>query len=280
MAEAGESEADMNRAVTSKPPLITRTPQRVQKRKDKAPQRRAMVLPYVVVFALLALIPLWRYLIVWGTQWGYLTIKRIEIKGNSRISSEQIKRWTGIKEGLHMLNFDLRGVTGIAEAQPWIRSLLVERKFPYTVSIEVEEKLPVAIWEERDNRFLMDEFGYLLEPVRGRESFSSLPVLTCFGQCGCRAGQRCPFPYWSNGLSMVETMKECAPELMNEVVKICIASENQVIVFLTQGRKLLVDMTTIRARFPLLKALIHKIPEQWQSMGYCDVRFDNKIIFG
>ena len=270
----------MSRAVSSKPPLIKRTPQRVQKRRCKAPRRRAMVLPYVVVFVLLGLIPLGRYLIVWGTRWGYLTVKRIEITGNSRISSEQIKMWTGIKEGLHMLNFDLRGVTGVAEAQPWIRSLLVERKFPYTVSIEVEEKLPVAIWEGRDNRFLMDEFGCLLEPVRGRKSFSSLPVITCIGHFDCRAGQRCPFPYWSNGLSMAETMKECAPEIMKEVVKICIVSENQVIVFLTQGRKLLVDMETMRAKLPLLKALIRKMPKQWRSMGYCDVRFDNKIIFG
>ncbi|MGA1796553.1 MAG: cell division protein FtsQ/DivIB [bacterium] len=270
----------MSRPVTSKPPLIKRTPQRVQKRKGKAPRRRASVLPYVVMFVIVALIPLGRHLIEWGTRWGYLTVKRIEITGNSRISSEQIKMWTGIKEGLNMLNFDLDGVTGIAEAQPWIRSLLVERRFPYTVSIEVEEKLPVAIWEEEDNRFLMDEFGCLLEPVRGRDSFSSLPVMTCFGHFDCKAGRRCPFPYWSNGLSMVEIMKECAPEFMNEVVKICIVSEDQVTVFLTQGRKLLVDMETIRAKFPLLKALIRKMPEQWRSMGYCDVRFDNKIIFG
>jgi len=239
-----------------------------------------MMMPWVVMLALMSLIPLSKCLISWGTQWGYLTIKRIEIRGNKRISSEQIKMWTGIKEGLNMLNFDLGGVTGIAEAQPWIRSLFIERKFPYTVSIEVEEKLPVAIWEDRDNRFLMDEFGCLLEPVRDNESFSSLPVLTCLEHCGSRAGRRCPFPYWSNGLSMVEIMNDCAPELRNEVVKICTVSENHVIVFLTQGRKLLVDMATIRAKFPLLKALIHKMPEQWRTMGYCDVRFDNKIIFG
>jgi hypothetical protein len=107
-----------------------------------------------------------------------------------------------------------------------------------------------------------------------------LPVLSCCKEAGLRRGQRCLFPYWANGLSIVEYIKEMIPDMMNEVVKICILSEDQVILLLTNGRKVLINMTNIRIKFPLLRALIEKVPGQWQSMRYCDLRFNGKIIFG
>ena len=179
-----------------------------------------------------------------------------------------------------MLNFDLTRVSSVAEAEPWIRSVVVERKFPGILSIQVEENMPVVIWEDEGNLFLMDEFGFLLERIQEKEAYSTLPVLTCLKKMGSQAGQRCPFPYWSNGLSVLENMKGIMPEIIDDILKICILSEDQVIIFLTNGRKVLLSMATSRIKFPLLKGLIEKIPDQWQSMGYCDLRFEGKIIFG
>jgi len=78
----------------------------------------------------------------------------------------------------------------------------------------------------------------------------------------------------------MEDIKEMIPDMMNEVVKICILSEDQVIILLTNGRKVLMRLTSSRIKLSLLRALIEKVPEQWQSMGYCDLRFKDSIIFG
>ena len=260
--------------------LINKSKQKVRKKRVIRNREPSKILPYLVMFALLILIPLWQRLFTLATRWSYLKVKEIEIKGNYRITSEQIRLWTGVKEGLNMLNFDLSRVSSVAEAQPWIRSGVVERKFPDILSIQVEENMPVVIWEDGGNLFLMDEFGFLLEGIQEKEKYSSLPVLTCLKKMGSKAGQRCPFPYWSNGLSVVENIRVVMPEIIADVLKICILSEDQVIIFLTNGRKVLLSMSTSRMKFPLLKGLIEKIPDQWQTMGYCDLRFDGKIIFG
>jgi cell division protein FtsQ len=264
----------------SNPDLVGKKKQRVKKKKVKIKRKPSKILPYAVIFTFLAMIPMWKHLFILGAQWSYLKIKEIEIRGISRITPEQIKMWTGIKEGLNILNFDLTIVSSIAEAQPWIRSVVVERKFPCTVSIHVEENLPVAIWEDGGKRFLMDEFGFLLEKINDKDFYVKLPVLTCFKEVGSHPGQRCLFPYWSNGICVVENIKDFIPDIMKEVVKICILSEDQVIIFLTKGRKVLMSMSTGRIKLPLLRALIEKMPDQWQSMGYCDLRFNNSIIFG
>ena len=262
------------------PKLVSKGKQKIKKKKIRKNIRPTKALPCLVILAFLILIPLSRHLFILGAKWGYLRIKEIEIKGINRITPEQIKKWTGIKEGLNLLNFDLTCASNIAEAQPWIKSLVLERKFPSTLTIQVEENLPVAVWEDGEKLFLMDEFGFLLEDINARDNYSNLPVLSCCKKIGLRAGQRCPFSYWSNGLSVVEDIKEMIPDVMNEVVKICILSEDQVIILLTNGRKVLISMTNSRIKFPLLRALIEKVPAQWQSMGYCDLRFENKIIFG
>jgi len=260
--------------------LVSKRQQQVKKKKAKRRGSSTYILPYFVLVILLSLIPISRHLFILGAKWGYLKIQQIDIKGNYRITPEQIRLWTGIKEGLNILKFDLNCVTSIAEAQPWIKSLVIERKFPYTVSIQVEENSPAAIWEDGDDLFLMDEFGFLLENIRQKGDFPSLPVLACMKEMGSRVGQRCPFPYWSSGMSIVENIQETMPCLLKDVMKICIFSEDQAIIFLTKGRTLLVDISTSPFKFPLLKTLIEKMPEQWESMGYCDLRFEGKIIFG
>lgn len=262
------------------PKLVGKSKQKVKKKRTKTQGRPSKILPYLVILVSLTLIPLCRHLFILGAKWSYLRIKEIEIKGINKITPEQIRMWTGIKEGLNMLNFDLTCASSIAEAQPWIRSLVVERKFPCTVTIKVEENLPVAIWEDGEKRFLMDEFGFLLDNIHTKDSSMTLPVLSCCKEVGLRAGQRCPFPYWSNGLSVAEDIKAMIPDMMNEVKKICILSEDQVMILLTNGRKILLSMTNSRIKFPLLRGLIEKVPCQWQSMGYCDLRFNDKIIFG
>ncbi|MGA1865327.1 MAG: cell division protein FtsQ/DivIB [bacterium] len=262
------------------PKLVGKDKQKIKKKKGKKNIRPSKALPCLIILASLILIPLCRHLFVFGAKWGYLRIKEIEIKGIKRITPEQIKMWTGIKEGLNMLNFDLNCASSIAEAQPWIKSLVMERNFPSTVTIQVEENLPVAIWEDGEKRFLMDEFGFLLEEIYTKDTYINLPVLSCCKEAGFRVNQRCPFPYWSNGLSIVEDIKAMIPDMMNEVVKICILSEDQVIILLTNERKVFISMTNSPVKFPLLRALIEKVPAQWQSMGYCDLRFNDKIIFG
>lgn len=232
---------------------------------------------FLLILMSLILIPLGRRLLVISNKWDYIKIKHINIKGNNRISIEQIKTWAGIEEGLNILSLDLDRITSLAQAQPWIRSLSVERRFPDSLSIRVEESFPVAVWEDEGKQYSMDEFGILLEECT---AFPELPFLT-----GCKTGlsqvgKRCPSPYWPEALCVIESVRTVFPELMEDIIEFHILSENQMVIFLKGDRKILLNTADANLKLRLLKALINKAPAHWQSMVYCDMRFKDKIIFG
>lgn len=254
----------------------------IRKRRPKVTKIRlkTYIFPFLLILLLAGLIPIGQHLLTAWNRWDYLKIRHIDIIGNNRISLEQIKNWGGIKEGLNILSLDLDHITGLAEAQPWIRSLEVERRFPGSVSIHVEESSPVAIWEDEGKHFSMDEFGILLEEIDEETSFAGLPILVGFKQGISKEGARCPSPYWPSGLNVMENIKDVFPELMEDIEKFCILSENQMVIFLNKGRRILLNMSDANVKLRLLKALIEQAPDHWQSMEYCDLRFEDKIVFG
>lgn len=263
-----------------KNPLIKKKRQEVKKKRKKKRSRGPNLLFFLVLICFLTLIPLGHQLFLLGRSWDYLKIKQIEIKGNSRITSEQIRTWTGIEEGVNMLNFDLASYNGLAEAKPWIRSFMIERRFPNTVEIEVEERLPFLIWEDEGDYFLMDEFGILIDNMDEDASFEDLPIFTGFKTGPSIVGHRCPSHYWSDAISLVESINDVYPELMEDLIKIYISSEDKVTLILKEGRKIFLGIQGVKNKLTLLKGLLHRLPDMWQSIGYCDLRFSGKIIFG
>lgn len=275
-----------------KEPVINRPKERAErfnsgykrkKRRIHCPKRaksyKVFILPFLIMLFIAGLIPGVRYLSKVWDKWEYLEIRQINIEGNNRISMEQIKDWCGIRKGMNILSLDIDSIADIAEEQPWIRYLEVERRFPGSVSIKVEESTPVAVWEDDGKSFFLDEFGILLEEIDDKEiPFLGLPVLTGFKQGNSMKGGKCPSPYWPIGLSIMEDIKDVFPELMGEIDNFCIFSEKQLVILLKEGRKIFLSPGDISIKLRLLRALKERMPDHWQAMKYCDLRFEFKII--
>ncbi len=256
---------------------------RRKSRKNKKGNKKSLfllILLLIFIFISYVLIPLGRKILEVGNRWDYLKISHIDIKGNKRVSIEQIKNCAGIREGLNILSLDLDNIVNSAYPNPWIKSLKVERRFPDSISIEVEESSPVAIWKDEEKQYAMDEFGTLLEENSRAAQYSRLPVLTGFRAGISKVGDICPSPYWSSGLKVADSVKEIFPELMNNIFVFYIASEDQIILLLKNNKRILLSIADVDVKLYLLKAIIVKIPGNWHSMEYCDMRFKDKIIFG
>jgi cell division protein FtsQ len=58
----------------------------------------------------------------------------------------------------------------------WIKSAVVQRKLPDTISIRVAERVPIAILQSRYNLYLIDADGKVLEHD-GIGNFNNLPIV-------------------------------------------------------------------------------------------------------
>lgn len=103
-------------------------------------------------------------------------VDEIIVSGRRETSRADLLRAVRLSRGAPILDFDLGRARERVERLPWVRSASVERMLPDTVILTIEERRPLALWQNKGRFRLIDRDG---EVIRGQalERFSSLPVV-------------------------------------------------------------------------------------------------------
>ncbi|MDR0339004.1 MAG: FtsQ-type POTRA domain-containing protein [Desulfovibrio sp.] len=106
----------------------------------------------------------------------YFALRKLEIKGNSRITSREILETADLVEGANTLALSLDAVEEALAKHPWIAEVSVKRVLPGTLIIGIREKVP-AFWLRRGETLqYADIYGTPIAPVIPGK-FASLPAL-------------------------------------------------------------------------------------------------------
>lgn len=92
-------------------------------------------------------------------QKAHLTLERVIIEGHIRTHKEDVMRVLNIAQGMPILEVNLDEVRSRIAELPWIKSVRVERHLPASLYIRVEEKTPIAVWQNKGKYFPLDETG-------------------------------------------------------------------------------------------------------------------------
>lgn len=103
-------------------------------------------------------------------------LQSIQVKGRVHSSANSLLEASQLKDGMPLLAIDLWRVKENLEKLPWIKSAIVERRFPDTIYLQIEEKTPVAIWQYQGKFSLIDGEGSII-PVNDVRQFSQLMVV-------------------------------------------------------------------------------------------------------
>ena len=103
-------------------------------------------------------------------------VKRITVEGQSHATDAEIT--TALKAGpdTMMLGFDTDAAKARLEAVPWIRHAQVMRLLPSTLQVQIEERVPYAIWQNHGQTYVVDAEGVMLAPAL-REAYADLPLV-------------------------------------------------------------------------------------------------------
>jgi cell division protein FtsQ len=85
-----------------------------------------------------------------------MALKRIEVKTDGRLERREILQWAGIRPGEPLLTLRLGEVRRRMETHPWVERVWVQRSFPHTLEIRIQERRAVA-------RVMVDKTVYLLD---------------------------------------------------------------------------------------------------------------------
>lgn len=92
-----------------------------------------------------------------------LTTKKLRIIGNARTKKSQIIKAIGYKENISIFSVDIKTALQNLENLPWIKKAEIQRILPDTVKIEIYEKIPIAIWQDKKYHYIpVDNEGNLI----------------------------------------------------------------------------------------------------------------------
>lgn len=140
-----------------------------------------------------------------------LRIDEVLVMGRKETDRDELLSALGTTRGAPILAFDVDSAKERVAKLPWVRRVSVERILPDTVLLTVEERAPLALWQNGGTFALIDYEGHVilredLEPYRNLvivvgedapihtasllETLASQPVLMDLVQAAVRVGGR------------------------------------------------------------------------------------------
>lgn len=108
-----------------------------------------------------------------------LSLRRVEVVTDGVLERREILQWGGVRAGDSLLRVTPGEVRRRLESHPWVERAWVERRFPSTLHIRIQERRPVAKVLVDGMVFLVDSSGFIYpaqerSPVGVRLTLSGL----------------------------------------------------------------------------------------------------------
>ena len=126
-------------------------------------------------------------------------VKKVEIFGLNKLDSSKIYDYTFSQQNRSMAAVDLVELRHKMMQNTWIKDVRVSRIMPETLVVDVVERSPVAVWQNRGTLSLIDRDGSSLEEVTLAE-MPDLPLII-----GPQANQQ--FHAFDDLLGMAEALR-------------------------------------------------------------------------
>lgn len=107
---------------------------------------------------------------------GRFPLQEIRLLGVVYTPVDQAMQVIDIKKGTNLLRIDPREVQERLSTLSWVRSVRVKRLFPSTLVAHLVEKIAVGTSREKEQLFLLDEYGVPIKPL-SREDPLVFPVV-------------------------------------------------------------------------------------------------------
>ena len=115
----------------------------------------------LLLSSLLGTLALFGYGAFWVWNSPFFKISEVEVIGTERISAASVIETTGIL-GESMFDADLAAAQRELYKEPLVYGVRIERDWPHTIRITIEERRPWGTWEQSSVEYTIDREGVVL----------------------------------------------------------------------------------------------------------------------
>jgi len=106
-----------------------------------------------------------------------LEVDRIVVRGNARLSTDEVQAMLVDLRGQHILEVDFAQYERRLLESPWVAGVTLWRLLPSTVEVGVVERTPMAIARLGDQLYLVDHTGVIIDDFSPAYRDLDLPVV-------------------------------------------------------------------------------------------------------
>ncbi len=113
----------------------------------------------------------------WLTSADMFQIAGVDVKGVRSMNDKEVRDLAAVFTGQNIFRVDLGAATRRAMANPWVREARIERSLPNRINMIFTERLPRAVLQAANGRYLIDADGVVIVPLPKSEAAANLPVI-------------------------------------------------------------------------------------------------------
>ncbi len=230
---------------------------------------------------------------VWSNQ--ALALKRFQVKSQGVIPQHVLIQWTGLQPGDNLLAFHLAEIKRNLELSPFVQEASVERLFPETLRIQVQERRPIAKIRLLRPEFqeggsiglmslLVDGDGVVMPmpnkeeiPRKLRLRWQQLPEIVNVSAMTLQVGQSVASPHFQAAVQWVNAFQHSILREKIHIQNVEISEKDQLIVHTQDGQRILFALN----RFEAQLAKWHQVMQYGHRIGrrlsFLDLTIQNNV---
>lgn len=154
--------------------VVERKKNKLKRRSGKIFREIVKAVTLVITIGFIAFVMVYVYNCIITT--SYLKLKDITVRGNERVTKEEILNLADVDPQSNILTLNLKDISRSVETNPWIKDTAIGREFPDRLVIEVRERDPAAFVLVDGSLYIMDWDGSVFKKFSNRDNVQ-LPIL-------------------------------------------------------------------------------------------------------
>ena len=207
---------------------------------------------------------------------GVLQIDDIVVRGNGRLSNNQVLAALGGLRGENIVLTDLDAWRRRLMASPWIRDASLRRSLPSTVEVVVTEREPIAIGRISGELYLVDERGTVIDQYGPHYAELDLPIVD--GLAAKDTGGAMLDESRADLAARLIGSLQAAPEIAGALSQVDVSDvRNAKVILNTDPSVIHVGDDRFLPRIQMYLQLAATLRQQVPEIDYVDLRFDDRI---
>ncbi|MFW6387189.1 MAG: cell division protein FtsQ/DivIB [Thermodesulfobacteriota bacterium] len=204
-------------------------------------------------------------------------IEHIEVRGNQRLSTEDILALSDIRHGQRTFDLDLELIGQRLEENDWILKARVERLLPRGIRVSIVEHTPCCI-VNLDYLYYVDTQGKVFKVLHHGDSLD-YPMVSGFTRAELES-ENAPGTKWIRRVvRVVDELSKRTHFNIDEVAQIHVDFERGIDLFtLEHGVTLRLGRDRFSAKLDLLERMYPQLKTKLDTLEYIDLNVPGKLI--